>query len=74
MHDRYSSKRFPTAILFALFLGWFGVDRFYLGYCGLGVAKLLTLGGIGVWWMTDLILLIVGSYGPSDGTLWEYLF
>ncbi len=42
-----------TILLFAIFLGAYGVDRFMLGETGLGVAKLLTCGGCGVWAIID---------------------
>ena len=41
-------------LLMSIFLGSFGVDRFMLGDIGLGVAKLLTGGGCGVWWLIDI--------------------
>mmetsp|Transcript_17404 Transcript_17404/g.42236 ORF Transcript_17404/g.42236 Transcript_17404/m.42236 type:complete len:190 (+) Transcript_17404:269-838(+) len=68
---RYSGKYFPTALLLSLFLGWAGADRFYLGQVGWGVFKLLTIGGLGLWWFTDLMLLVLGKLGPSDGSAWE---
>ena len=61
-------KSFSTAILLSLFLGYLGIDRFYLGYTGLGVAKLLTFGGCGIWSLIDLILIAMRKVPAADGT------
>lgn len=47
-----------TALLISLFAGGFGVDRFYIGDVGLGVGKLLTGGGCGIWAIIDLFLIM----------------
>ncbi len=44
-----------------------GVDRFYLGYVGLGILKLVTLGGCGIWALIDWILITFGSLKDSNG-------
>jgi TM2 domain-containing membrane protein YozV len=61
-------KSFSTAVLLSLFLGSLGIDRFYLGYTGLGVAKLLTVGGCGIWSLIDLILIATRKVPAADGT------
>lgn len=51
-------KNHTTAILLSVFLGHLGIDRFYLGHTGLGVAKLLLSWlTFGIWWLIDLILV-----------------
>ena len=63
----FSGKDWLTAVLLSLFVGWLGIDRFYLGYTGLGIAKLLTLGFFGIWALIDLVLIIMGRLPDSDG-------
>ena len=56
-----------VAFLLSLFFGVFGMDRFYLGYIGLGFLKLITFGGFGIWALIDLIRIALGNLKPKDG-------
>lgn len=60
-------KDWLVALLLSIFLGEFGVDRFYTGSIGLGIVKLITCGGFGIWWIIDIILLAVGKYRDGNG-------
>jgi TM2 domain-containing membrane protein YozV len=61
-------KTKTTALILSILLGGIGVDRFYLGYTGLGILKLLTGGGFGVWWIIDIVLIAMGKTTCKDGT------
>jgi TM2 domain-containing membrane protein YozV len=64
---QYSAKDQGTAFLLSAILGGIGADRFYLGQTGLGIAKLLTCGGFGIWWMIDMIVTGIGAMRDTEG-------
>ncbi len=49
-----SFKSPTTMVIISVFLGSWGIDRFMLGDTGIGIGKLLTLGGCGIWWLIDV--------------------
>lgn len=44
-------------LVLSILVGQLGVDRFMMGQIGLGVVKLITAGGCGIWWIVDIILI-----------------
>ena len=63
----FSDKEYVIALLVSIFLGYLGIDRFYMGQVGMGIGKLLTGGGCGVWWLIDVILIATRSSNDSAG-------
>jgi TM2 domain-containing membrane protein YozV len=59
---------FETALLLSIFLGMFGVDRFYLGYPAIGLAKFCTLGFMFLGQLIDIVLIATQVVGPADGS------
>lgn len=60
-----------VAILLSVLLGGLGIDRFYLGYTGMGVLKLLTAGCFGILYIYDIIMICTGKLKPADGSDYE---
>ena len=61
-------KSKTTALILSILLGELGIDRFYLGYTGLGILKLITGGGFFIWWLVDVILIATGKLTAKDGS------
>lgn len=62
------SKSQLVALILVILVGILGIHRFYLGYTGIGIIQLLTLGGCGIWALIDLIRICTGDLTPKDGS------
>lgn len=57
-----------VTLVLSVILGNFGVDRFMMGQTGLGILKLITFGGLGIWWLVDVVL--IATKYPFKGVEW----
>lgn len=62
-----SERSRGVALAMAVLLGPFGAHRFYVGRNGSGALMLVTVGGLGIWWLYDLIMVASGSFQDADG-------
>lgn len=73
--ELFASPRSRTvAFLLAAFLGVFGAHRFYVGRPRSAILQLITIGGLGLWWLADLIIIGTGAFRDGEGRLvsnWE---
>ena len=60
-------KSFVTALVLLLILGGLGAHRFYVGKPGTAILFILTGGGLGIWYLIDLITIITGSFTDWEG-------
>lgn len=64
-------KSKTTALILSILTGGLGVDRFYLGYTGMGVLKLLTAGCFGILYIIDIVNIATGKLLPADGSPYD---
>ena len=63
-----------VAILLVVLLGLVGAHRFYVGRIGSALLMIFTLGGLGIWWLVDIIIVSTGQLADREGkrvTEWE---
>ncbi|MGB0837337.1 MAG: NINE protein [Flavobacteriaceae bacterium] len=65
-----SDNRWLITLILCFFLGGLGIHRFFNGKIGTGILMILTLGGLGIWVLIDLILIVTGNFTDENG---EYL-
>lgn len=75
-----ANRSFLITWILSMTLGFLGADRFYTGRVLTGGLKLVTLGGLGLWWIVDLVIVMAGGlrysdrplsgYGPSKEIAW----
>lgn len=58
-----------VALILCIFLGTFGIHRFYVGKIGTGILMLITMGGFGIWQLIDLIFIVTNKFDDKEGRL-----
>lgn len=67
-------KNPTTALILSIFLGGYGIDRFYIGNTGMGIGKLLTCGGLGIWAIIDWFMISSATKEQNLNKLQAYLY
>jgi TM2 domain-containing membrane protein YozV len=67
--SKKSEKDYLATLLLSIFVGMLGVDRFYLGNVGTGILKLVTIGGLGIWFVLDIFLIATKQMKDSEGKI-----
>lgn len=62
-----SDKSRGIAFILALVLGVFGAHRFYVGKVGTGILMICTVGGMGIWYLYDVIMVAAGNFRDAEG-------
>lgn len=60
-------KSWLISLLLCIFLGGFSAHRFYVGKIGTAILQIVTIGGLGIWLLIDLIMILTGSFTDSEG-------
>jgi TM2 domain-containing membrane protein YozV len=61
-----SKKSRLVALLLCLFIGWAGAHRFYANKIGTGIIMLVTMGGFGIWYFLDIVMISMGSFKDKE--------
>jgi len=72
MANGSSDKSDTAALLLCFFLGVLGVHRFYVGKIGTGILQLVTLGGLGIWALIDMIMIILQKFTDGQGNTLKF--
>lgn len=67
MAKKYNDKNYYLLLILSVLLGTIGADRFYVGKYGTGILKLLTGGGLYVWYIIDILLIVCNKLEDKDG-------
>jgi hypothetical protein len=67
MTSEYSDKSRLVTLILAGLLGPFGAHRFYTGRTRSGILMAATIGGLGIWYMYDLIVVAAGGFYDAEG-------
>lgn len=62
-----SARSRGVALVLATLGGWLGLHRFYTGRIESGIWMAVTMGGLGMWWLYDMVILIAGEFRDGDG-------
>jgi hypothetical protein len=65
--DTISRKSRTATLLLGIFTGFVGGHRFFVGKTGTGILMACTLGGFGLWWLADLIVIGTGEFTDISG-------
>ena len=65
----HSEKSFVATLILCILLGELGIHRFYVGKIWTGILMLLTLGGLGIWQLVDIIVIAVQKFKDKKGLL-----
>jgi len=66
MDVHVSQKSRGLAMLLCFFFGWAGAHRYYAGRVGTGLMMFFTMGGFGLWWFIDFIMIAMGKFRDKD--------
>lgn len=64
--SKVSDRSRGTALALATVTGIFGGHRYYVGKVATGLLQLVTFGGLGVWWLYDMILIARGGFRDAE--------